>query len=285
VTFRLTILFPLFALAACASTEENMGARSNAMAHAQVMPQAEVKPVAESHAMAKAEDKGHAGGKPHWSYDGADGPEKWGTLHADFAACATGRSQSPINLTRFVDAKLKPIEFHYIPGGSEILNNGHTIQVNYAPGSWITVDGIRFELKQFHFHAPSENTIEGHSYPLEGHFVHADAKGNLAVVAVMYWVESPLRELDKAWKHMPQHAGEKKPLPALVSAEALLPKNRGYYRFSGSLTTPPCTEGVRWLVLNTYKEIAKEQVEAFTHVMHHPNNRPVQPVNARVVLK
>lgn len=227
----------------------------------------------------------HAAGKGKWSYSGETGPKHWGSLHASFSACAEGKNQSPINLTRVIKSELTPITFSYKPGGREVLNNGHTIQVNYAPGSSITVDGKSFELKQFHFHAPSENTIEGHSYPLEGHFVHADAKGNLAVVAVMYSIESSLAELDKAWKHMPMKAGEKKALPTPVNANALLPKKRGYYRFNGSLTTPPCSEGVRWLVLDTYKEIGGAQVDAFKKVMHHHNNRPVQPINARTILR
>ena len=227
----------------------------------------------------------HAAGKAKWSYSGAAGPQHWGSLHASFSACADGKNQSPINLTRVLKSALKPIVFSYKAGGREILNNGHTIQVNYAPGSSITVDGKSFELKQFHFHAPSENTIEGHAYPLEGHFVHADAKGNLTVVAVMYSIETPLAELDKAWKHMPKKAGEKKALPTPVDANALLPKNRGYYRFNGSLTTPPCSEGVRWLVMDTYKEIDSTQIDAFKKVMHHANNRPVQPINARTILK
>ncbi len=226
-----------------------------------------------------------AAGKAKWSYSGDAGPSKWGSLHASYSACSSGKNQSPINLTRITKSDLKPIVFSYKRGGTEILNNGHTIQVNYTPGSTISVDGKKFELKQFHFHAPSENTIEGHSYPLEGHFVHADAKGNLAVVAVMYSVDSPLAELDKAWNHMPKKAGEKKTLPTALHAGALMPKKRGYYRFNGSLTTPPCSEGVRWLVLSNYKEISAAQVEAFSHVMHHPNNRPLQPLNARAVLK
>ena len=227
----------------------------------------------------------HAAGESSWTYAGTTGPQHWGSLDAAFSACADGKTQSPINLTRMVESELKPIKFSYKPGGNEILNNGHTIQVNYAPGSSITVDGKSFELKQFHFHAPSENTIEGHSYPLEGHFVHADAQGNLAVVAVMYMAETKLAELDKAWKHMPAHAGEKKSLPAMINASALLPAKRDHYRFTGSLTTPPCSEGVRWLVMKTYKEISTQQIEAFTKVVHHPNNRPVQPINARAVLK
>lgn len=276
------LVLPVVALAGCAGTS---GGRTDNGNMASTGPESS-RMTKEPHGMAKPKMAQQAhGGAAHWSYAGADGPQHWGSLDPGFSACATGRNQSPINLTRIVEAELKPVTFSYRPGGTEILNNGHTIQVNYAPGSSITIDGTVFELKQFHFHAPSENTIEGHSYPLEGHFVHADREGNLAVIAVMYWVESPLRELDKAWKHMPAHAGEKKALPAAVNADALLPKRRGYYRFAGSLTTPPCTEGVRWLVMKTYKEIAREQVEAFTRVMHHPNNRPVQPLHARTVLK
>jgi carbonic anhydrase len=226
-----------------------------------------------------------AAGKAKWAYSGDSGPQQWGSLDASYAACSNGKNQSPINLTRLTKSDLKPIVFSYKRGGGEILNNGHTIQVNYAPGSTISLDGKTFELKQFHFHAPSENTIEGHSYPLEGHFVHADTKGNLAVVAVMYKSVSPLTELEKAWKHMPKKAGGKSALPAAIHAGALMPSKRGYYRFSGSLTTPPCSEGVRWLVMKNYKEISASQVEAFSHVMHHPNNRPLQPLNARTVLK
>ena len=277
--FRQIILaMPVVALAAC-STDPQENPAPQSMAHPMATPQHGTQAMPHADAAPK-----HAGA-PHWSYDGPDGPQHWGSLDAAFSACSDGRNQSPINLTRMVESELKPIKFAYKAGGTEILNNGHTIQVNYAPGSSITLDGITFELKQFHFHAPSENTIQGHSYPLEGHFVHADANGNLAVVAVMYMVEKPLPELEKAWKYMPDQAGEKRALPAAVSASALLPAKRGYYRFTGSLTTPPCSEGVRWLVMNTYKEISAAQVEAFTRVMHHPNNRPVQPLNARTVLK
>jgi carbonic anhydrase len=271
---QIVLALPVVALAACSTDPQDTPAPQS-MTHPMAAPQHDKQAgAAPNHTDA-----------PHWSYDGANGPQHWGSLDAAFSACSDGRNQSPINLTRMIKGELTPIKFAYKPGGTEILHNGHTIQVNYAPGSSITVDGVAFELKQFHFHAPSENTIQGHSYPLEGHFVHADAKGNLAVIAVMYMVEKPLPELDKAWKHMPAIAGETRALPAAVSASALLPAERGYYRFTGSLTTPPCSEGVRWLVMNTYKEISAAQVDAFTRVMHHPNNRPIQPLNARTVLK
>ena len=168
----------------------------------------------------------------------------------------------------------------------EIINNGHTIQVNYAPGSHIMVDGISFELKQFHFHNPSENHIDSKSYPLEGHLVHADADGNLAVVALMFKEGAENSVLSGIWKHMPKEAGGKASVSGgTVNADDLLPENRDYYRFYGSLATPPCSEGVRWLVMKNMATVSKEQVEAFHHVMHHDNNRPVQPTNARPVLK
>lgn len=226
-----------------------------------------------------------ASGKAHWTYSGEEGPAHWGELSADYTACATGRNQSPVDLSGMVEADLPAIDIHYAVGGGEILNNGHTIQVNYAPGSTISVAGHRFELKQFHFHSPSENTVEGRSFPMEAHFVHADQDGNLAVIAVMFEEGAANAELDKAWSQMPGHADEKTDLAAEVNADSLLPADRDYYRFSGSLTTPPCSEGVWWLVMKQPASASAAQIEKFTHVMHHPNNRPVQPLNSRVVLQ
>ncbi|KOR31043.1 hypothetical protein TI04_02895 [Achromatium sp. WMS2] len=227
-------------------------------------------------------------GDAHWGYSGDTGPDHWGELDEKNIACSIGKNQSPTDLSGMVDAKLPPMRLHYKSGGgTKILNNGHTIQVVYEPGSTLTIDGVDFELKQFHFHAPSENTIEGKSFPMEAHFVHADKDGNLAVIALMYREGRHANaELQKAWAHMPENAdGEKADLPAAVSARNLLPKNLDYYRFSGSLTTPPCSEGVRWLVLKHPSIASKSQIEAFERVMGHPNNRPVQPRNARLILK
>jgi len=225
-----------------------------------------------------------AAGTTHWTYSGEGGPENWAKLTPEFGTCA-GKNQSPINLTGFIEADLKPIKISYQAGGKEILNNGHTAQVNYAAGSSISVDGIQFDLKQFHFHAPSENHINGKSYPMEAHLVHADKDGNLAVVALMFNEGAENKELEKIWALIPKNAGEKNALPSPYAVAQLLPSNKDYYRFNGSLTTPPCTEGVRWLVMKTPVSASKEQLEVFSHVMHHPNNRPVQPVNARPVLQ
>jgi len=221
----------------------------------------------------------------HWSYSGHGGPENWGELQPEFAMCAKGANQSPINLADFVEADLAPITFHYSGLATEILNNGHTVQVNYTAGSTIKVAGKVFELKQFHFHSPSENNIKGASFPMEGHFVHVAEDGSLAVVAVMYQIGSENEGMAKLWKQMPAKVGEKVAMASQVKADDLLPENRDYYRFNGSLTTPPCTEGVLWLVMKQPVTVSQEQVEAFTHVMHHPNNRPLQDVHARPVLQ
>jgi carbonic anhydrase len=226
-----------------------------------------------------------AGEKAHWGYSGHEGPEHWGKLDPKYSACSEGINQSPVNLTGMIESDLSPITINYQSGGNEILNNGHTIQVNYKPGSTITVNGHEFELKQFHFHSPSENTIEGHSYPMEAHFVHTDKEGNLAVIAVMFKTGKKNVELEKAWAHMPENTGDKNKLSKIVDARSLFPHNPDYYRFNGSLTTPPCSEGVWWLVMKYFGTASKEQIDKFIHTMGHPNNRPVQSINARVILK
>ncbi len=220
----------------------------------------------------------------HWGYSGHEGSKNWATLSSDNFACS-GKNQSPINLSGFIEADLAPISFNYGLGGYEILNNGHTVQINYKKGSSIALDGITFNLLQFHFHAPSENHIKGSSYPLEAHLVHADKDGNLAVVAVMFKEGYENSGLKDAWTIMPEHAGDKHQLPKQLSVNNILPNNREYYRFNGSLTTPPCSEGVRWLVMKNAITASKQQIDAFASVLHEPNNRPLQPVNARPVLK
>jgi len=221
----------------------------------------------------------------HWSYEGEAGPENWSKLDSKFAMCALGRNQSPIDLNAFIEAELTPLQLGYKPGAAEILNNGHTVQVNYAPGSTLTVSGRTFELKQFHFHAPSENKVGGKQFPLEGHLVHADNDGNLAVVAVLFNEGAANPLLAKLWEKMPAKSGDKASLPTGMNVAQLLPANRDYYRFNGSLTTPPCSEGVWWLVMKAPASVSKAQVEQFSKTIGFANNRPLQTVNARPVLK
>ncbi|MBF0603283.1 MAG: carbonic anhydrase [Nitrospirae bacterium] len=237
-------------------------------------------------AMANAgeQKEGHSGS--HWSYAGATGPQHWGAIDSTNRACASGVNQSPIDLKDFIEADLQPIVFAYDAQATEIINNGHTIQVNFAPKTAsIQLDGTAFELKQFHFHAPSENFIEGRPFAMEAHFVHADVAGNLAVVAVMLQEGNNNASLDGLWKALPKHADGPHALTAKMTAQDLLPASREYYRFNGSLTTPPCTEGVRWLVLKQPVSVSAEQVKGFTDIMGHANNRPLQPVHARPVLQ
>jgi carbonic anhydrase len=220
----------------------------------------------------------------HWSYSGEGAPENWGKIDPRFATCSNGVNQSPVNLTGFTESELPAIDFKYNLTSSDILNNGHAIQANVKNGSSITVDGIEFDLKQFHFHNPSENNINSKSFPLEAHFVHASKNGELAVVAVMFEEGEENKALAELWSKMPQNVGDKNPIDA-NNLDALLPKDRDYYRFNGSLTTPPCTEGVRWLVMKKPVTLSKAQIETFKKVMHHHNNRPIQASNARVILK
>lgn len=220
----------------------------------------------------------------HWGYSGQQGAKNWTTLSPDYIACS-GKNQSPINLTGFIESDLPPIQFNYESGGHEVLNNGHTVQVNYKKGSHIKVEGQVFTLKQFHFHAPSENHINGRSYPLEAHLVHADKNGNLAVVAVMFIQGDANNGLKNAWAMMPKHAGDKHTLSKTINVNSILPNNREYYRFNGSLTTPPCSEGVHWLVMKNSATASKQQIEDFMQVLHEPNNRPLQAVNARTILQ
>ena len=219
----------------------------------------------------------------HWSYSGAHGPDHWADLSSKNTACA-GKNQSPIDLAGFIKADLTPLAFSYRAGGNEVVNNGHTVQVNYAKGSTITVDGIPFELIQFHFHAPSENLIEGRSFPLEAHLVHANRDGELAVVALLFTEGADNPALAEIWSAMPTKEGEER-LSRPFAVDRLLPAERDYYRYSGSLTTPPCTEGVRWLVLKHSATASRAQIDAFAHLLHGHNNRPVQPTHGRPVLQ
>ena len=164
-------------------------------------------------------------------------------------------------------------------------NNGHTIQVNYPEGgNTLSVNGRTYTLKQFHFHVPSENQIKGRTFPMEAHFVHLDENRQPLVLAVLYEPGKTNDRLAPIWNVMPMKEG-KVNLDKAFDASTLLPKRLKYYRFAGSLTTPPCSEGVSWLLLKTYDHIDQAQAEKFTRAIGSHNNRPVQPLNARVVIE
>lgn len=220
----------------------------------------------------------------HWGYTGHNTPQKWAELSKEYRECGVGLNQSPINIIHSLHAHLPPLNPNYTSDSNYIADNGHTVQVNMEKGSSIELDGILFELKQFHFHSPSENHIDNKIFPLEGHFVNLDKDGNIAVLAVMFEEGETNKALAKFWEMMPTKAGEIKTLKLHQIANALLPKDKHYYRFNGSLTTPPCTEGVRWFVFKEHLSISKEQIEKFHQIMHGDNNRPVQPLDARIIV-
>lgn len=221
-----------------------------------------------------------------WSYQGANGPEHWGTLSPDYSVCERGQNQSPINIQGALKTASTPLTLHYQDAaGKTIVNNGHTIQIDFDKGNTLTLDGHQFDLVQVHFHAPAENEINGKRYPLEAHFVNADAQGKLAVVAVMFQAGSPNASLARIWSQMPASPGPAAPLPVKSLPSSLLPASLSYYRYSGSLTTPPCSEGVRWLVLQSPVHASPTQIRAFEQRMGQATNRPVQPLNGRVIVK
>ncbi|RTZ67116.1 MAG: carbonic anhydrase [Aquificaceae bacterium] len=221
----------------------------------------------------------------HWGYEGEASPQHWAELSEKFKLCGSGVNQSPINIKSNFDVELPSIKFSYTGKVRKVINNGHTIQVDIAEGSRIEVEGQTFDLKQFHFHTPSENTIDGKSFPLEAHFVHRDAKTNTyAVVAVMFEEgdENPI--LKSIWEKMPKEERKTAELDENLSYPKLMPEDKDYYRFNGSFTTPPCTEGVKWMVLKKPMTASKDQIKQFFETMKHHNNRDIQKTGARIIV-
>ena len=208
----------------------------------------------------------------HWNYDN---PAEWGELDAKYKLCKDGKRQSPIDISDTTYANLDSISFNYRSGPKEIINNGHTIQVNMHSGSYITVSGKRYNLLQFHFHAPSEHTINGKPADMVAHFVHQASDGQLGVVAVLMERCKQNDLVEQLWKKLPKRNGDKNNLSKRINVKDLIPDNRDYYNYSGSLTTPPCSEGVNWMVLKRPMEISADQIKAFTDLF--PKSvRPIQ---------
>ncbi|OTQ30842.1 carbonic anhydrase [Gilliamella apicola] len=220
----------------------------------------------------------------HWGYEGQEKPENWGKLSPEYSTCENGKNQSPINIDHVLKTQHENLTFSFETGKQEIVNNGHTIQVNVTGNNQLILDEQIFTLQQFHFHTPSENTIKGKHYPMEAHFVYKNKAGELTVVALMFNSGEANFEIEKAWQQMPTEVNNKTILNKTVDINTLFPKKLDYYRFSGSLTTPPCTEGVRWIVLEQATTASDEQIQKFHSIMHHDNNRPVQPLNGRVIV-
>lgn len=217
-----------------------------------------------------------------WSYDGTNGPQHWARLDGKNTACATGKQQSPIDIqsTASREMPLPVLGFHYQRSDAEVVNNGHTVQVNFKAGNQLKVGEQRAELLQFHFHTPSEERFDGKDYPMDAHLVHKTADGRLSVVAVQFKKGQKNQALEKLLEALPGD-GQRKTLEGFNPA-ALLPSDHTYYRYTGSLTTPPCSEPVSWQVLKQPVELSPQQIDAF-RALYKMNARPVQPLNGRVV--
>jgi len=215
-----------------------------------------------------------------WNYDD---PSEWSEIDPAFTLCRAGKRQSPIDIKETSFANLGRIQFKYRAGAREIVNNGHTIQVNMRHGNYIKVSGKRYDLKQFHFHAPSEHTVNGKASDMVAHFVHQASDGEVAVVAMVMESCKYNPTLDKFWIRMPKKAGQKRRLSRRIKVQSLIPRKQDYYFYTGSLTTPPCTEGVKWMVLKRPVEVSADQIKQFTDLF--PKSvRPVQPDYLRPVL-
>ena len=222
--------------------------------------------------------------KVEWGYEAENGPAVWSCLSPEFVLCSEGTHQSPIDLAKPKAARLPAVAFNYRPTDLDIRNNGHTIEVTSSSENWIEVDGARYELLQFHFHAPGEHTVAGKSFDMEMHLVHQDENGTLAVIGVLIEQGAENAAFAPLWAHLPEAPGPAQHHENVaVNAEDLLPAARHAYRYDGSLTTPPCSEGVKWFVLTTPVELSAAQIAAFTAIFHG-NNRPVQPLGERELL-
>ncbi len=222
---------------------------------------------------------------PHWSYSGPEDPGNWGKLDPAYAICGLGHAQSPINIAHAKKEDLPALKFDYQASPLNIIDNGHTVQINYPPGSTVTIGDKTYTLKQFHFHHPSEEHLDGKVFPLVAHLVHSDDQGHLAVVAILFQEGSANSMIESLWKNIPAEKEKALDVPSVsVNLSQLLPKEHGYYTFTGSLTTPPCSEGVTWYVLQSHPTLSKEQVAAFAKLYPH-NARPIQPTNGREILE
>ncbi|MBX9711596.1 MAG: carbonic anhydrase [Xanthobacteraceae bacterium] len=221
----------------------------------------------------------------HWSYEGAAGPAKWGDLDAASKVCSLGSQQSPIDLGVALKSQLPPLVIAWNKTANTIINNGHTIQLDFGPGSTLAFGGDSYTLLQLHFHRPSEHLIDGKNFPMEAHFVHRNAAGGgLAVLGVLLAAGKPNETFSKIVSTMPSSPGPAIKADPAIDPNGLLPTQRNYYRYAGSLTTPPCSEIVEWLVLTDTMEVADTDIAQFT-TLYPMNARPAQKDNRRYVLR
>ncbi len=224
------------------------------------------------------------GGAAHWGYDGPAGPQTWGGLKPEFALCANGQRQSPIDIRGGLSVDLEPVKFDYQSTRFGVIDNGHTVQVNVGSGNRIEVNGKRFELKQFHFHRPSEERIDGRQFEMSVHLVHQDEQGKLAVVAVLLDKGPPQPAVQKVWNNLPLERNEEAQARITLDLNELLPADQRYFTYMGSLTTPPCSEGVQWVVMRQPVTMTAEQIELFARI-YPMNARPVQQAAGRRIMQ
>ncbi len=220
-----------------------------------------------------------------WSYEGEGGPAHWAQLKPDYASCGRGQRQSPIAIedSETLQGPAEAIAFNYAPSSGTVTNTGHSIEVQLSGDNSLSVRGQTYQLVQFHFHHPAEERINSRVYPMVAHLVHRHATGQLAVLAVLLEEGEANPLIQKVWTHMPLDVKDSVPLPAgLIHVAEILPRDQRYYQYIGSLTTPPCTEGVLWLILKQPVSISREQLRLFGQ-LYADNARPVQPRNGRPV--
>jgi len=223
--------------------------------------------------------------EPAWSYVGENGPNSWGTLDSRYALCSAGQSQSPIDIKDAKKADLPALKFDYQTVPMNIIDNGHSIEVNYPAGSTLRIGDSTYTLKQFHFHHPSEENVNGHALDMVAHLVHVNAEGRLAVVAILLKRGAANPLIDAVWKNIPKEKEQAVTISeATLNVRDLLPTDHAYYTFSGSLTTPPCSEGVTWYVMKAPVTLSDTQI-AFFAALYPLNARPIQATNGRPILE
>lgn len=228
---------------------------------------------------------GKSRARKSWSYEGKAGPAHWGELSDDYHMCSDGQAQSPINIDAADGNATGEIEFDYRLTPMKVVHNGHTVQINYAPGSGITLKGKRYELLNFNFHTPSEHAVGGDRTLMEVQFEHRSADGQLAVISVMMKAGEENLALREIWHQMPQRRSNEQVSDNItINARDLLPRDLSYYRYMGSQTTPPCNEGVNWLILREPITVSAAQAERFAKAVRGNNSRPLQAVNNRLLL-
>ncbi len=227
-------------------------------------------------------DAGAGAHGPTWGYAASLGPQSWASLHPSFSLCGSGQRQSPVDIRDGLPVDLEEVDFQYRPGFFSVVDNGHTVQVQVGKGNAIEVGARRYELTGFHFHLPGEEQVDGRSFAMSIHLMHRDPQGRLAVVALVADEGPEHPAVQAVWNHLPLERGEFVAASVEFDPMTLLPARRGYYTYMGSLTTPPCTEGVLWIVMQQPIQVSPQQLAIFAR-LHPMNARPVQPLNGRVI--